>query len=220
MKYLSIIALCFFTNLAYAQDNEDGDETEEKDETEEFQDLPETDDNGLKYLDDGIRHDAKNEVLLSVTSLVSGFIDIHLTRKITKSISLDFAGMIKSFNALRIYEIINYGDLIDDKKTVKSGVGYGMSFRYNPHRRAMMEYADYGFSYRNRTLTLDYGKILHNQIGIVQAWKRIMPNNFGWEVVSTLGFKSVVLEYNNPSIENEIYALPFYNLSFRIGYYF
>ncbi|MCB9241056.1 MAG: hypothetical protein H6608_07985 [Flavobacteriales bacterium] len=209
MKYhLTLIFLCF-VGLAVAQDDKD--------------DLPETDNDAAKYLNDGIKNDAKNLIGLSTGTMISGYLDVEYERKINNKIGIQVGGLYRLFEGIDLWEYfldqgISESQLADSNKL--TGFGYSSAFKWYPTGRAITQQYFLGMNYKNRSESTDHLKYQRHDIYMSHGVKGIGKNNIGVEVTQGFGYRIFSYKYDNRPEKNYVEPGFLYLWTFKIGYFF
>lgn len=209
MKYhLTLIFLCF-VGLAVAQDDKD--------------DLPETDNDAAKYLNDGIKHDAGNFIGLSTGTILSGYLDLEYERKINRKLSVQVGGLYRLFDGVDLWEAIDdnglsEADLPDTTKL--GGFGYSVAGKWYVTGRAITQQYFMGMNYKNRTESTSTVNYARHDLYFSQGWKRIFKNNMGFEFTQGAGYRLYTYKY--PDMPENNYLEPgfLYLWTFKFGYFF
>lgn len=207
-----LILLCIFTLPLFAQDDEDDVERE----------LPEIEENAEKYLDDGIKYDAENQVLFGVSGLIGGYGELHYQRKINQAFAVDIHGSMRLYKGIDLVEglLSDYGVNADQDTGYNAGMGFGASLRFNPGRRAITQRGYYSINYRNRTEQYSTFTYSRQDFYYATGWHLIKRGNLGLELNQGIGMRLASVKYDDPRIEAVSEPNFFYMIDFRIGYYF
>lgn len=133
MKILTCILLVFVSCTCIAQ-----------------RDLPQIDDNYQKYLDDGRKTDADADVKISLTALVSGFIELGYEHKINNTWSLVGSGGFQFIEGLDP-QSFQYGEVAQEVGGVlDNGFSLSIEGRRYAGLSAITDIGYAGFKYRVR----------------------------------------------------------------------
>lgn len=225
MRKLVVLLFLFTSLVCVAQDDDDDDDY--------LKDMPTIDDNGQKYLKDGVHSDAGNFVSLSISELIGGFAIFHYERKITNMISgqasiglpiwrgVDYVENItEGINADHFFNYLEDGDM-------PGGYAYSVSVRRNPFRRAITQYGYRSLNFRNRVWSVEQGTLSRQDYYFATGWKKLYNSNLGLELNQGIGMRRTKFNYKGsyelkPSDPEESSADLgfFYMIDFKIGYFF
>ena len=203
MRPIFVLLLSLFVLSTFAQDERD---------------LPETDDNYFKYLDDGKKNDADADLKIALSSLVNGFIDIQYEHKLTNTFSVQGSGAIQVAPGLDLTDI-DFVEYIDEFKT---GYGFGIEGRRYGGYAAITDLGYWSIVYRNRTSVFETSKLAKNDIFFSRGNKYLFLNTLSAELSYGIGarfYNYDVDEEKNKIDQDEKFAFIHYNIQLKLGYY-
>lgn len=215
MKTIALFFMVCLSTMCFAQDDDE-------------KELPEVDENFTKYLEDGVHHDAGNFVSISATDIIGGFVNVHYERRFTNMFSIDASIAKPVFGGIDPIEMLfNDGKwaYIKEQEDKPGGIGYGVSLRLNPSRRAIAHYGFYSLNIRHRLMTYEKVDFKRTDYYFASGWKKIYNNNIGLEIMQCIGGRvtNLVDKTNDP---NAYYTHAgkvggfFYNIDIKLGYFF
>lgn len=206
MKNLVLLLFLFSSSIAFSQTDRD---------------MPKTDENFHKYLDDGKKNDADADIKLALSALPAGFLDIQYEQKLTPSWSVLGSG------AFQLFDGIDLGTGYDDLSGLgvfKSGFGFGVEGRRYGAYAAITDLGYWSINYRNRTTIYEDSKIGRSDIYFSRGNKYLFLNTISAEVAWGLGARLYNFDVDekknkDPYREDTKGVSMHYNLEFKLGYY-
>ena len=140
-------------------------------------DLPTTDSNAKKYLDDGKNTDADADIRIAVTSIVTGFLDLAYEQRINHTYSVELGGGYQFNRGIDVFKLVNELEFFPYDEELTKGMGFSVTAKRYGGKEAISEMTFQALTYRNRTSAFETYSYNAQDIFYTLGWKYLLSNS-------------------------------------------
>ena len=140
-------------------------------------DLPTTDSNAKKYLDDGKNTDADADIRIAVTSIVTGFLDLAYEQRINHTYSVELGGGYQFNRGIDVFKLVNELEFFPYDEVLTKGMGFSVTAKRYGGKEAISEMTFQALTYRNRTSAFETYSYNAQDIFYTLGWKYLLSNS-------------------------------------------
>jgi len=140
-------------------------------------DLPTTDSNPKKYLDDGKNTDADADIRIAVTSIVTGFLDLAYEQRINHTYSVELGGGYQFNRGIDVFKLVNELEFFPYDEELTKGMGFSVTAKRYGGKEAISEMTFQALTYRNRNSDFETYSYNAHDIFYTFGWKYLLSNS-------------------------------------------
>jgi hypothetical protein len=140
-------------------------------------DLPTTDSNPKKYLDDGKNTDADADIRIAVTSIVTGFLDLAYEQRINHTYSVELGGGYQFNRGIDVFKLVNELEFFPYDEVLTKGMGFSVTAKRYGGKEAISEMTFQALTYRNRNSDFETYSYNAQDIFYTLGWKYLLSNS-------------------------------------------
>ena len=152
-------------------------------------DLPTTDSNAKKYLDDGKNTDADTDIRIAVTSIVTGFLDLAYEQRINHTYSVELGGGYQFNRGIDVFKLVNELEFFPYDEELTKGMGFSVTAKRYGGKEAISEMTFQALTYRNRTSAFETYSYNAQDIFYTLGWKYLLSNSISAQAGFNAGLR-------------------------------
>ena len=152
-------------------------------------DLPTTDSNAKKYLDDGKNTDADADIRIAVTSIVTGFLDLAYEQRINHTYSVELGGGYQFNRGIDVFKLVNELEFFPYDEVLTKGMGFSVTAKRYGGKEAISEMTFQALTYRNRTSAFETYSYNAQDIFYTLGWKYLLSNSISAQAGFNAGLR-------------------------------
>lgn len=152
-------------------------------------DLPTTDSNAKKYLDDGKNTDADADIRIAVTSIVTGFLDLAYEQRINHTYSVELGGGYQFNRGIDVFKLVNELEFFPYDEELTKGMGFSVTAKRYGGKEAISEMTFQALTYRNRTSAFETYSYNAQDIFYTLGWKYLLSNSISAQAGFNAGLR-------------------------------
>jgi hypothetical protein len=152
-------------------------------------DLPTTDSNAKKYLDDGKNTDADTDIRIAVTSIVTGFLDLAYEQRINHTYSVELGGGYQFNRGIDVFKLVNELEFFPYDEVLTKGMGFSVTAKRYGGKEAISEMTFQALTYRNRTSAFETYSYNAQDIFYTLGWKYLLSNSISAQAGFNAGLR-------------------------------
>ena len=152
-------------------------------------DLPTTDSNAKKYLDDGKNTDADADIRIAVTSIVTGFLDLAYEQRINHTYSVELGGGYQFNRGIDVFKLGNELEFFPYDEVLTKGMGFSVTAKRYGGKEAISEMTFQALTYRNRTSAFETYSYNAQDIFYTLGWKYLLSNSISAQAGFNAGLR-------------------------------